>query len=120
MLSKRAHKTCPVCRNYSDFVVPSNTFYEQSTPGKASAVKKHLTTLEKWPCYYHARLAANAEPCDFENECRLPHQIDGSHYTFTPLELANPRERLEREAAIEDFFDEVMGRSGLDEDDYGL
>ena len=107
------HKTCPVCRKHSDFIVPSNTFYEHSTPEKAAETNKYLAILAKIACRHFTQSPTNARFCPSGNECHYAHTVNGNRYIFTQSELAKIKEREAIQHTVQGMLGELMTESGL-------
>jgi E3 ubiquitin-protein ligase makorin len=113
---KTASKTCPVCRTYSDFVVPSIVFLPSlptiETPpesradtGKVSGsegsgakqemINDYLNCLKRIPCRYFEESVKQGDSstfnpmCRFGNDCHYAHlhPLTGQPHIFSSTEL---------------------------------
>ena|SRR6266496_3156091 len=94
------HKKCPVCRKQSHLMIPSNTFYEHSTPQKQAETQKYLSNMSKIPCHHFTQSPTYARFCPFGNECYYAHNVKGRRYIFTTEELTRMRVYREQRAIV--------------------
>jgi hypothetical protein len=113
------NKTCPACRKHSDLVIPSNAFYEHSTPQKETETQKYLSSMSKIPCRYFTQSPATSRSCPFGNECHYAHTVNGRRYIFTPAELTRMRVRRE-ERAIRRNAEAMLGELIAQEAVFGM
>lgn len=93
------HKTCPVCRTHSTYIVPSSVFYAHATPEKKREIDKYLSNTARIPCRHFSHCPPHVLSCPFGNECHYAHNVNGTRYIFSPAELARMREQRELRAA---------------------
>lgn len=94
------HKTCPVCRKHSDYVIPSPKFHAHNTPSKQSELNKYLASTAKIPCRHFTRSSPSNRFCPFGNDCHYSHDVHGRQYQFSEAQLRRIRERKERPREI--------------------
>jgi hypothetical protein len=85
------HKTCPVCRTHSDFIIATDAFYAHSTPQKEAELQKYFSKVSRIPCRHFSQSPSNARSCPFGNECHYAHNVDGRRYIFTTEDLMRMR-----------------------------
>jgi len=90
------HKTCPVCRKHSDYVIPSPKFHAHNTPSKQSELNKYLASTARIPCRHFKRSTPSNRFCPFGNDCHYSHDVDGRRYQFSEAQLRRIRERKGR------------------------
>jgi len=121
---KTASKTCPVCRTYSDFVVPSVVFppalptvESPADMGKASGsegssakqeiINGYLDRLKRIPCQYFEESvkqqdgSSSFKPiCKFGNDCHYAHMhpVTGLPHIFSSIELDTIKMKRRRRA----------------------
>ena len=94
------HKKCPVCRKQSDLMIPSNIFYDHSTPQKQAEIQKYLSNMSKISCRHFIQSQTYARYCPFGNECHYAHNVRGRRYIFTTEELTRMRVFREKRAIL--------------------
>lgn len=75
-INRDARLSCPVCRKYSDFVVPS--FFHCRDAQKDRALKRYTSSCSKVPCRYFTKDGC----CPFGDKCMFAHlAADGTRVT---------------------------------------
>ncbi|GJJ11358.1 hypothetical protein Clacol_005590 [Clathrus columnatus] len=78
------HKTCPMCRTKSKFVVPSSIFYLQDDSRKLAVVENYKQSMARVPCRYFVNSKLEQRFCPFGKDCFYQHaNEDGTPYIFT-------------------------------------
>ncbi|KAF8586032.1 hypothetical protein K439DRAFT_1002083 [Ramaria rubella] len=83
MTDSRIHKTCPMCRVSTKFIVPSSRFYAQDSPHKADVIAKYKQSMARVPCRYFVHSKPGNRFCPFGRDCFYRHaNADGTPYEF--------------------------------------
>lgn len=116
------HKTCPICRSHSDYVVPSMKFHLHGTPEKEAERRRYLEKTGKIPCKFFTRSSPSARFCPFGNDCHFAHKVNGTRYLFSNRQLETFRLRKaqrarqrQREAMLEGLL--ATEPFGMDENE---
>ncbi|KDN39518.1 hypothetical protein K437DRAFT_259009 [Tilletiaria anomala UBC 951] len=77
------HKTCPICRARSFFIVPSNVFVPAGAE-KDRIVARYREHLVRTPCrnFERTKYSQNHPYCAFGDECFYGHRIGDKPYKF--------------------------------------
>ncbi|KAF8511846.1 hypothetical protein BU17DRAFT_54356 [Hysterangium stoloniferum] len=77
------HKTCPMCRLQTKFIVPSSIFYAQGDPRKLAAVEMYRLSMARVPCRYFVNSPPDERYCPFGKDCFYQHKnADGTPFVF--------------------------------------
>ncbi|KIJ55257.1 hypothetical protein M422DRAFT_123155, partial [Sphaerobolus stellatus SS14] len=83
MTEAGVHKTCPMCRTKTKFIVPSSMFYKQGDPRKVLVIQKYKDSMARVPCRYFSRSSPTDRFCPFGRDCFYQHRNpDGTPYVF--------------------------------------
>lgn len=76
---KSHFRTCPICRQSSFMVIPSN-YIVNSGPDKDDLVQEYKDTLAEIPCKHFDK---GKGQCPFRNSCNYAHILkNGEHYEY--------------------------------------
>ncbi|OTF82154.1 E3 ubiquitin-protein ligase makorin-1-like protein, partial [Euroglyphus maynei] len=90
-MDKRNKRNCPQCRVNSDFIIPSQYFYDDRAQ-KAKLIEDYKKALGSKHCKYFKR---GRGTCPFEGACFYKHQYEDGRMA----ELPNPSKNRRRTAA---------------------
>ncbi|KAH7636840.1 putative E3 ubiquitin-protein ligase makorin-1 [Dermatophagoides farinae] len=121
-MDKKNKRNCPQCRVKSDFIIPSQYFYDDQTQ-KAKLIEDYKKALGSKHCKYFRRGRGN---CPFEGACFYKHQYEDGRMAVLPKPSKN-RHRIDRvdflpfiflDDAFPEFDDDYLSASDIDFLDY--
>ncbi|XP_075680916.1 putative E3 ubiquitin-protein ligase makorin-1 [Dermatophagoides pteronyssinus] len=116
-MDKLNKRNCPQCRVKSDFIIPSQFFYDDPTQ-KAKLIEDYKKALGSKHCKYFKRGRGN---CPFEGACFYKHQYEDGRIAQLPAPSKNRRRATQINLRpfifldeIIDFDDDYLSSSDLD------